>query len=117
MRAVAEVGRIQPQPLEPSLGATLGRTLDLAQSVATDELRLLQLESKEFVGDAVRSGVWIASGAFCLMLAWIAGSAAAVVALAGQLALEARLGLLAIVQLVLGAALVALGLRHRKQTP
>lgn len=109
--------RMLQQPTEPSLGATLGRTLDLAQRVATDELRLLQLESKELVSDALRGGVWIMGGAFCLAVAWVVGSAAAVVALEDRLPLEARLALLAIAQLALGASLVGFGLRRRKELP
>jgi hypothetical protein len=105
------------QPTEPSLSATFGRTLDLAQRVATDELRLVQLELKDLVSGALRGGVWLAGGAFCLAIAWIVVSAAAVVALEGRLPLEARLVLLAIAQLALGASLVGFGLRRRKEAP
>jgi hypothetical protein len=35
--------------IDPSLGATLGRTIDLVQQVATDELRMLQLDSQEAI--------------------------------------------------------------------
>ena len=84
------------QPIAPSLGATLGRTIDLAQQVATDELRLLQLDSQDRVSDAMRRGVWIGFGALCLAVAWVVAWAAAVVALEDRFSLEARLAMLAI---------------------
>jgi hypothetical protein len=101
------------QPSDPSLGATLEHTLDLAQRVATDELRLLQLDSQDRVSDAMRGGVWIGFGALCLAVAWFIAWAAAVVALADRFSLEARLAMLAITQFALGAALVRFGLRAR----
>jgi hypothetical protein len=81
--------------------------------VATDELRLLQLDSQDRVTDSIRGGVWIGFGALCLAFAWIVAWAAAAVALEGQFSLEVRLGMLAIAQLAIGAALVRFGLRGR----
>ena len=104
-------------PTAPSLGAALGHTIDLAQQVATDELRLLQLESQERVGDAMHRGMWIGFGALCLAVAWVAAWAAAVVALEGRFSLEARLAMLAIAQLAIGAALLGFGRRSRSKTP
>lgn len=101
----------------PSLGVTLERTIDLAQRVASDELRLLQLDSQDRVGDAMRAGVWIGLGAVCLAVAWVAGWTAAVVALEDRFSLEARLAMLAALQLVLGAALMRIGLRSRPAAP
>lgn len=100
-------------PIAPSLGATLGRAIDLAQQVATDEVRLLQIESHERFDDAMRRGAWIGFGALCLAVAWIGAWAAAVVALEDRFSLEARLAMLAISQFLLGAALLARGLRRR----
>ena len=105
------------QPIKASLGATLGRTVDLAQQVATDELRLLQLDSQDRVSDAMRGGVWIGFGALCLAVAWVVAWAAAVVALEGRFSLEARLAMLAVSQFALGAVLVGLGLRSRSAAP
>ncbi len=105
--------RTVQQPSEPSLGASLEHTLDLAQRVATDELRLLQLDSQDRVSDAMRGGVWIGFGAFCLAVAWLVACAAAVVALEDRFSLETRLALLALTQLALGTALVWFGLRGR----
>lgn len=99
---------------EPTIGATLARALDLAQRVATDELRLLRVESERRAEALVRRGAWIAIGALCLLLAWLALSAAAVVALEPHLPLATRLGLLAASQALLGAVLVWLGLRGRE---
>ena len=97
----------------PSLGDALGHTIDLAQQVATDELRLLQLESQERVSDAMHRGMWIGFGALCLAIAWVTAWAAAVVALEDRFSLEARLAMLAITQFAFGAALVRFGLRRR----
>jgi len=93
----------------------LGRALDLAERVAADELRLLQLESREHVEQALRRAGWIAAGVFCLCVAWLGLLAAAVVALEGRLSLEARLGALAASQAVLGAALLALCARRGRR--
>jgi hypothetical protein len=100
-------------PTAPSLGAALGHTIDLAQQVATDELRLLQLESQDRVSDAMHRGMWIGFGALCLAIAWVTAWAAAVVALEDRFSLEARLAMLAITQFAFGAALVRFGLRRR----
>ena len=94
--------------------SSLGRALDLAERVAADELRLLQLESREQVEHALRRAGWIAAGVFCLCAAWIGLLAAAVVALDGSLSLEARLGVLAASQGVLGAALLVWARRRRR---
>lgn len=105
------------QSNEPSLGAALGRTIDLAQQVATDELRMLQVESNDRVGDAMRRGAWVGIGAFFLAVAWIVAWAAAVVALEDRFTLEARLAMLALSQLTLGIVLVGFGLRSRPAAP
>ena len=102
-----------PSPFDTSLGATLGRAMDLAQQVAADELQLLQIETHERVGGALRRSVWIGAAAFCLAIAWIAAWTAALVALEGRYSLEARLTMLAVSQFGLGAFLLALGLRGR----
>ena len=104
-------------PVAPSLGATLGRAIDLAQQVATDEVRLLQIGSHERLDDAMRRGAWLASGALCLAIAWIGAWAAAFVALEGRFSLEARLAMLAGSQLLVGAALLARGLHRRAVAP
>ena len=104
-------------PIASSLGATLGRAIDLAQQVATDEVRLLQIESQERLDDAMRRGAWIAFAALCFAIAWIGAWAAAVVALEGRFSLEARLAMVAGSQFLLGAALLAHGLRRRAEAP
>ena len=105
--------RIAHQRITPSLGVTLERTIDLAQKVASDEFQLLQVEVHDRVSDAVRSGAWFGFGALCLVIAWIVAWAAAVVALEGRFSLETRLGMLAILQFVIGAALIGFGMRSR----
>ncbi len=100
-------------PIAPSLGAALERAIDLARQVATDEVRLLQIESHERLDDALRRGAWIGFAALCLSVAWVGAWAAAVVALEDRFSLEARLAMLAIAQGGLGAALLARGLRRR----
>lgn len=101
--------------IEPSLGETLGRAIGLAQRVAVDELRLLQLETQERIQTGARRGAWIALGATCLALAWIAGWAAAVAALAASFPLEIRLAMVAGAHLLIGAILLTAGLRKGKR--
>jgi hypothetical protein len=98
---------------EDSIGATLLGAFDLAQRVATDEVRLLHLESQERVSGLARRGAWLAAGSLCLLLAWLAVTGAVLVALAPYFSLVVRLGLVAASHAVLGAALVAWGLRDR----
>jgi hypothetical protein len=89
-------------PTVPSL-VTRSATLSiLAQRVATDELRLLQLESQDRVSDVMHRGMWIGFGALCLAIAWVAAWAAAVVALEDRFSLESRLAMLAITQFAFG---------------
>jgi len=114
---MSSIERLSAYPRsEPSLGATLERTIDLAQRVAKDELRLLQLESHERIHEVFRRGAWLALGAVCLVVAWIAGWAAAVVALAEYFSLEVRFAMLALAQLGLGFALLWHGLRNRDES-
>jgi hypothetical protein len=100
------------QPIAPPLGVTLERTLDLAQQVAVDELRLWQLEIQERLLGVAKRGVAIGFGALCLAVAWTVGWAAAVVALEPWFSLETRLLMLAIAQLALGAGAIWFGLRR-----
>ena len=105
------------RPIAPPLSITLGRTIDLAQQVVIDEFRLWQLELQDRLSDAMRRSVWIGFGALCLAVAWVAAWAVAVVALEGRFSLEARLAMLAISQLGLGALLIWFGLRSRPEAP
>jgi hypothetical protein len=102
------------QPIAPPLSDSFERALDLAQQVATDELRLWQLQIQERVMDAARRAVAFGFSALCFAVAWTVGWAAAVVALAPWFSLEARLLMLAIAQLALGAAAIWFGLRRRR---
>lgn len=99
-----------------SFGATLGDAFDLAQQVAADELRLLQLEWQEGIARAARRVAWTAFGWLCVLIGWVGLLAALVVALEGHLPLELRLLLLAASQLVLGASLIAFGRRARRES-
>jgi hypothetical protein len=100
--------------IAPPLAVSFERTIDLAQQVVIDELRLWQLELQERLGDALRRGVAIGLGVLCLSLAWVVAWAAAVVALEPWFSLEARLLVLAISQLLLGGVALWLGLRSRR---
>jgi hypothetical protein len=97
----------------PPLSTSLARAVEIAQQLAADELRLLQVESHEQLQAWLARGAWLVAGALCALLAWVALLAAIVVALDGRFSLEARLGGLAASQALLGAAMVAVGLRRR----
>ena len=96
-----------------SLGDVVGRALDLAQRVAVDEVRLLQLESHERAAEMARRAAWLTCGAACLAIAWTAASVAAVVGLGDRFPLEIRLLIVAGFQALLGAGFVAAALRRR----
>ena len=96
---------------EPSLVETAQHALDLARRVAVDELRLLQMESLERIESTARRSGWVLFGAVCLLIAWVALLATAVVMLEGRVSLELRLLGVAASQLVIGAGLLAYGLR------
>jgi Putative Actinobacterial Holin-X, holin superfamily III len=100
---------------DATIGATLLRAFDLAQRVATDEVRLLHLETQDRVHSLLRRGTWVAAGSLCLLLAWLGLSAAAVVVLAPYASLAARLALVAASQALLGAVLMAIGLRNQEE--
>jgi hypothetical protein len=114
MQAMDERAAIPLSHVEPSVGRALGRAFEAAQQLVVDEVRLLQLESREAMQSIARRGVWLLAGTFCLAIAWLLLLAAAVVALEGRLPLEARLALVAGTQLALGIALVAWGARGRE---
>jgi hypothetical protein len=99
--------------VDPSLGASLGRAIELARCVAVDELTLLQVQAREQVSRGLRRGAWLGFGVFCLVLAWFALVGFGVVSLEGRLSLEARLGLVAAAHAVLGAAALAAALARR----
>jgi hypothetical protein len=101
-------------PVEPALGDSLARAFRVARGMALDELQLLQLEVQDRARRALWRGLFLGLGAVCLLLAWLALLAAAVVWLDGLLALEARLALLAASQAVIGAGAVAIALRARR---
>jgi uncharacterized membrane protein YqjE len=102
------------QRIAPPIAVSLERTIDLAQQVAIDEFRLWQLELQERLSDALRRGLAVGLGALCLIVAWVVAWAAVVVALEPWFSLEARLLMLAISQLLLGAVAVWFGLRSRR---
>jgi hypothetical protein len=102
------------QRIAPPIAVSLERTIDLAQQVAIDEFRLWQLELQERLSDALRRGLAVGFGALCLIVAWVVAWAAVVVALEPWFSLEARLLMLAISQLLLGAVAVWFGLRSRR---
>jgi hypothetical protein len=91
---------------QPSLTGLLGRSVDLAQKVAVDELRLLRAESREYTKGILLRGAVAVVAAVCFLFAWIALCATVVVLLEPQLFLAARLGLIAGVHLVIAIALI-----------
>lgn len=92
---------------QPSLTGLIGRSVDLAQKVAVDELRLLRAESREYTKGILLRGAVAVVAALCFLFAWIALCATVVVVLEPQLFLSARLGLVAGAHLVIGIALIA----------
>jgi hypothetical protein len=116
-RSVRPVDRSTLPPSDSSLGAMLGQTIDLAQQVASDELRLVQFDAQDRVIEAIQGGAWVGFGVFCLSVAWFAAWAAAAVALEDRFSLEARLAVMAISHLMLGTILIRFGPRGRRAAP
>ena len=101
--------------IEPPLGASLERAIELARQVAVDEFELIKIDASERLQRGVRRGLWLGVGALGLLLAWLAALASLVVALQPYLTLEARLALLAASQLVLAGVGFGLALRPRER--
>ena len=98
-------------PVRPDDGS-VRRTLELAQRVAKDRLRLLKLELEERASSVVRRSTLISVGALCLLLAWIGLLGAAVLGLAQRIPLPLSLLAVALSQLVLGLGLILLARRQ-----
>ncbi|HXK21356.1 MAG TPA: phage holin family protein [Myxococcota bacterium] len=92
-------------PVRPG-DASLSHTFELAQRVAKDRLRLLNLDLEARASSVVRRSTFISVGALCLLLAWIGLLGAAVFGLAERIALPLSLLAVALSQLVLGVALI-----------
>jgi len=105
-------GRFMAPSAVPPLASSLARALEIAQQLAADELRLLQVESREQLQAVLQRCVWLAAGAICGVIGWIALLTAVVVALDGRFSLEARLGGLALSQALIAAVLIARGGRR-----
>lgn len=97
---------------EPSIA----HTIDLAQRVAIDRLRIFQLDVEERVRTALLRSTWIGVGVFCLLAAWLGLLAAAVFALAERMPLHTSLLLVATSQLLIGGGAILWGRRARSQT-
>lgn len=100
--------------IEPPLGASLERAIELARRVAVDEFELIKIDANERLKRGLRRGLWLGVAALGLLVAWLAALASLVVALEPYLALEARLALLAASQLVLGGVALVFALRSRE---
>ena len=94
---------------EPSLA----QTIDLAQRVAIDRLRIFQLDLEERARGALRRSTWIAVGFLFLLAAWIGLLGAAVFALAERIPLSTSLLVVATSQLLIGAGAILWGRRVR----
>jgi apolipoprotein N-acyltransferase len=95
-------------PGEPSVA----QTFDLAQRVAIDRLRLLQLDLETRVKQVALRTAWMGFGTLCLLLAWLGVLGAAVFALAERMPPSSSLLLVAGSQLLLGGVLIAWGRRR-----
>jgi len=102
-------------PVRPD-DVSLSHTLELAQRVAKDRLRLLKLELEERAGAVVRRSTLISVGALCLLLAWIGLLGAAVLGLAARIPLPLSLLAVALSQLVLGVVLILVARRAGQRT-
>jgi hypothetical protein len=100
--------------IEPPLGASLERAIELARRVAVDEFELIKIDASERLQRGLRRGLWLGVAALGLLVGWLAALASVVVALEPYLVLEARLALLAVSQLVLGGVALAIALRSRE---
>jgi hypothetical protein len=116
MREAVSAVRRPATPIEPLLGASLDRVVDLSQRVLADRLDLFQLESRGWVEEAARSMGLFALGALNLSVGWLALLAAAVVAFDGILPLGPRLAIAGSVQVLVGASIVGWAARRRPRS-
>jgi hypothetical protein len=101
------IGRVRaPEP-------NIAHTIELAQRVAIDRLRIFQLDLEERAREVLRRSTWIGVGIFCLLAAWVGLLAAAVFALAEWIPMAASLLAVAASQLFLGAGAILWGRRAR----
>jgi|GEM_PF-2641000 len=98
--------------VEPGVGPSIGRVVDLSQRVVIDRLELLQVESRDWLVRAARYAGLVGLGTVSLTVGWIALLAAGVVALDGRMSLEARLALAAAVQGVVGGIFLGWAMRR-----
>jgi hypothetical protein len=99
-------------PSEPSIA----HTIELAQRVAIDRLRIIQLDVEERAREVLRRSTWIGVGLLCLLAAWVGLLAAAVFALAERMPVQTSLLLVATSQLLIGGGAILWGRRERPKT-
>ena len=105
------IGHVHGTP-EPSIA----NTIELAQRVAIDRLRIIQLDVEERAREVLRRSTWIGVGLVCLLAAWIGLLAAAVFALAERMPMQTSLLLVATSQLLIGGGAILWGRRERSRT-
>jgi uncharacterized membrane protein YqjE len=94
----------------PTVTSALDRMVDAAEKVVVDQVRLARLEAEAAVARTVRDGAVIGLGGIVLLVAWTFGMVALHALLIRYLDPAASLGIIAGVNGVVGAALVAFGL-------
>jgi len=99
------------QPNEPSPIAVVVRAVEAGQRMVLDRVELMQLEVKQSLKSAGQAAGFAAAGGSALLLGWVAVAAGLVVLLNLVLPLWAAFGLVGVVHMAAGGALLMVAMK------
>jgi len=99
---------------DPSLPAALEKLASATQGVLTKRIDLVMLEVNEMVGVLVLRSALVGFGVLVALAAWFGGISALVLALAPSLSTAVHLGIFALINAVVGGAVIAYALRQQR---
>lgn len=94
----------------PSLTGALDRMVDAAQNVVVDQVALAKLEAQTVLTRTAKDGAMMGVGGILLLVAWVFGMVALHWLLVRYLVPAASMGVIAGLNAVIGATLIAVGL-------